>query len=63
MKVKSYYIGSPRPPFRKRWAIYVQEGNSSWPVIYLQKPDWVPEEKWETIVNSLELHLPKGYEL
>lgn len=37
-----------------------KEKNSIMPLVYLTKPKWMCEESWKTIVDAVELNLPKN---
>jgi hypothetical protein len=64
LKIQSYYIGSPVEGLTKQYAIWGSgETNSSWPIVYLQKPKHIKAEKWHEICNSITLRLPQGFEL
>ena len=61
MSIESYFVASPVKGACKSYGIWVTEGNTSAPLVYLMKPRWVDNEQWSEIVNALKLELPSGY--
>jgi len=60
----SYSISQPAEGICKQSAVWGQSGNSTYPLIYLQRPKWIKsDEKWKEIVDSVKLELPKGFEI
>lgn len=58
MKIKSYSINGPLKGVCKNHGLWImQEPNIASPLIYFQKPKWVPADKWEQIVNSIRIEL------
>lgn len=62
MEIESYSVVSPSRG-QKQYAIYANGVGVSSPLIYLQKPKWVPATQWDEIVSSVSLRLPKGYRI
>ena len=63
MKIESYSIASPIKGVCKSHGIWAQEGNKTAPLVYLQRPKWIPENEWKKIIDSIRLDLPAGYEI
>lgn len=64
MKIKSYYIGKPIPGICKQNAIWGCDGKSSMPLVYLQRPKWITDDKaWDKICASIEFHAPYNLEI
>jgi hypothetical protein len=47
----------------KRYGIWIQEDAKIVPLVFFQKPKWIPDEQWADIVNAIEINLPKGYRI
>lgn len=64
MKIASYYIGKPITGFCKRRAIWCDNGKGChFPLVYFQKPKWLSEETYQTIVDSIMVNLPVDFEV
>lgn len=65
MKVTHYYVGRPTEGMRKQQAIWARGRNESHsPLVYLQRPKWITDDDaWNKIVNSIQLMLPKNFEV
>ena len=64
MKVESYTVQGPVEGLVKQHAIWAQEGCTGAPLVYLQRPKWIANDvQWFTIVDSVRLVLPAGFEV
>ncbi len=66
MKVTHYHVSDPIHPLTKQYAIWGRDSNTncSVPLVYLQRPKWIKDgDAWRKIALSIQLKLPKGYEV
>ena len=65
MKVTHYHTSEPVKGMCKQRAIWGRgKENVSAPLIYLQRPKWIKDDAaWRKIVSSVQLKLPKGFEI
>lgn len=66
MKISSYSRCGPVAHLWKQYCIlgYSKSANYSAPLVYLQRPKWIVDDKdWEIIVNSVTMNLPAGFEI
>ena len=64
MKIESYHICSPIKGLCKQYSLMVQEGNRAAHLVYFQRPKFIDDDaKWEQIVKSIKIDLPKGFEI
>ena len=67
MKVDFYHTSGPVSGLCKQSAIWVRDSKvpaGYTPLVYLQRPKWITDdEAWNKIVSSVQLKLPKGYEV
>ena len=67
MKVTHYTVTGPWPGVVKQHSIMARSGDKSngyFPIAYLQRPKWIKDDAaWETICNSIQLKLPKNFEV
>lgn len=64
MKLDTYFIGEPVKGLTKQWALWVQEGSKSAPLVYLQRPKWIVDDaQWERIVKGISIDLPFNFEV
>ena len=64
LKIKSYFVSSPIKGICKQYGIWVSGNvNSIMPLIYLQKPKYIDENKWDEICKSVKITLPEGFEV
>lgn len=65
MKIERYSVCKPSF-YAKSFHVLVKEEGTIFhhPLIYLQRPKWIKDDKaWETIVKSVKLDLPVGFEI
>ena len=64
MKLDSYSLCGPIKGICKQRAIWATSGNTTQPLIYLQRPKWITDDAvWSKIVDGLRLELPSGFEI
>jgi len=64
MKLESYGISKPTKNCCKQYAIWGTEGSHTSPLIYLQRPKWIKDDKcWKKIIYSIQLNMPLGMEV
>ena len=64
MKVESYSVQGPVDGFVKQHAVWMQNGCTGAPLIFLQRPKWITnDEQWQKIVGSVRLNLPADFEV
>lgn len=64
MKLESYSICKPIRGLSKQYSIYGRFGTTGTPLVYLQRPKHIKDDEvWETIVESIEVKLPVGFEI
>jgi len=65
VKVESYTVNKkPIQNLCKQSAVWGCEGNTSWPLFYMQRPKWIKDDKaWAQIVDSVRLALPCNFEV
>lgn len=63
MIVKKTFIHKPIHGMIKRYGIWIQEDAKIVPLVFFQKPKWIPDEQWADIVNAIEINLPKNYRI
>ena len=65
MKITHYHLSGPIHPLCKQSAIWVRGKESGLiPLIFLQRPKWIKDDAvWEKIVKSIQLRLPKEFEV
>ncbi len=59
--IDSYSICEPVTGVCKSYAIWGGSGGTTFPLIYLRKPKYLPEDQFKEIVGQLSLSLPVGY--
>jgi hypothetical protein len=64
--IKSYSISTaPLSGICKQPAVWGdvvgEHGNTSVPLVYFQKPKWIDDESFIGVVKSIQLNLPKGF--
>ena len=64
MKIESYGVQGPIEGLVKQHAIWVHEGSTGTPLVYLQRPKWIANDaQWSVIVTSIRLELPVDFEV
>ena len=64
MKVETYTVEGPIKGLVKQHAIWAYGDGTVTPLAYLQRPKWIASDaQWLTIVASIRLELPAGFEV
>lgn len=64
MKIQYYSKSSGINGLYKQHLLLGFEGNTSWPLVFLQRPKWIKSDAdWQKIVDGITLKLPAGTEI
>lgn len=64
MKIDSYSVNRPLSGICRQYAVWANSGNTTWPLVYLQRPKWIVDDKvWEKITRAIRIDLPEGFEI
>jgi hypothetical protein len=63
MKLQNFDIVKPIAGLSKQYTILVGDGKQNKPLVFLQKPKWIPASQWEKICASISVNLPINYEI
>lgn len=64
IKLESYSLCKPIKGLSKQYSLIGRSGATGTPLVYLQRPKHITDDAvWETIVESIEVKLPVGFEI